>query len=197
MLRRLSPGCSSLIPLKTRVATLCLVFGLSVALNAFSVVPISIEALAREADLVVHGTVLSKTCQQDPVGRIYTRVELAVSDVWKGAISGTPLIIVHGGGVLGERQTMVSGQVNYDVGEEVVVFLVRNQRSEGVTLSLMQGKFHVWAEREGGVRFAANPFHGLPEAGARSVGQSENGPMAKAAALKLADLKQRVQEAAR
>ena len=83
-----------------------------------------------------------------PVGR-HTKVELEVTDVWKGAVSGSPFQIVMGGGVLGEEQAVVSGQVQDAVGEEVVAFLVRNARGEGVTLGLMQGKFHVWKDTGG------------------------------------------------
>ena len=123
--------------------------------------PLSIDALTAQADLVLHGVVLSKTCQRDPSGRIFTTVELEVTDVWKGAISGNPFVIVHGGGILGEQQAVVAAQVQYDLGEEVVAFLVRNARAEGVTIGLMQGKFRVWKDAVSGARYAANPFHGL------------------------------------
>ena len=42
--------------------------------------------------------------------------------------------IVHGGGILGDRRVIVSDQVTFQPGEEVVAFLVLNQRGEGVTL---------------------------------------------------------------
>src|SRR5689334_7993195 len=69
--------------------------------------PLTVEALARQAELVVQGTVLSKTCQRDPAGRIYTKVELEVTDVWKGAVTGSPMVLVHGGGILGEQRSVV------------------------------------------------------------------------------------------
>lgn len=157
--------------------------------------PLSIQDLTRQADLVLQGTVLSKSCQRDPAGRLYTRIDLQVSDVFKGALSGSPFVIVHGGGILGDRQSTVAGQVEYNVGEEVVVFLVRNQRGEGVTLGLMQGKFHVWTDPATHAKFAASPFHGLPPAVAAVAPRTRS--TGGADALRLSDLKRQVLEACR
>jgi hypothetical protein len=158
--------------------------------------PLAIESLTRQADLVLQGTVLSKTVQRDPTGRIYTAVELKVAEVWKGAIGNDPFLIVHGGGVLGEEESVVSGQVQYEVGEEVVAFLVHNQRGEGVTLGLMQGKFHVWQDARTGTRLAANPFHGILEPTGSNVSAKSAGVTAPLpGTLTLPELKRRVMEA--
>jgi hypothetical protein len=159
--------------------------------------PLSIETLSSEADIILQGKVLSKTCQRDASGRIYTRVELQVEDVWKGAISGSPFIIVHGGGVLGEEQRIVSGQAQYDIGEEVVAFLVRNNRGEGVTLGLKQGKFHVWKDATN-IKYAVSPFHGTSqEAIAAAQAKSSPSPSTAGIPLPLSGLKKRVMEAPR
>jgi len=156
--------------------------------------PIPIEQLAQRAELIVQGTVLSKSCQRDLAGRIYTRVQLTVEEVWKGAVAGSPFEIVHGGGILGDRQSVVSGQVDYAIGEEVVAFLVRNTRGEALTLGLMQGKFHVWKDAQTGVKNAVSPFHGVADTtaskavlGMRSAGSSPG-------RLSVAELKRRVLE---
>jgi hypothetical protein len=160
--------------------------------------PLPIESLATEADLVLQGTVLSKSCQRDPAGRIYTRIELQVAEVWKGSIPGSPFIIVHGGGVLGEEQRIVSGQVQYEVGEEVVAFLVRNSRGEGVTLGLMQGKFHVWKDAATGSKYVVSPFHGFPKNALQAMKlKSPAQPGPSSGPLGLAELKKRVREAQR
>jgi hypothetical protein len=135
--------------------------------------PLTISALADQSELVVEGKVASKTSLRDETGRIYTRIELQVTEVWKGSISGSPFLIVQGGGVLGEEWSAVSGQVDYEPGEEVVAFLVRNHRGEGVTLGMAQGKFHVWKDPGTGVKYAANPFHGGGVARGK-VGQSSH-----------------------
>jgi hypothetical protein len=120
--------------------------------------PLSIEEMSRTADVVLRGVVTSKSCRRDSAGRIYTRVDLQVLDLWKGRVAENPLCVLHGGGVLGDRVSSVSGQVNYEIGEEVVAFLIINRRGEAVTLGLAQGKFSVWEER--GEKLARNPFHG-------------------------------------
>lgn len=111
--------------------------------TGFRPVPASIEQLAGQARLVVRGIVTAKSCHEDSEARIFTRIELAVKEVWKGAATGAILHIVQSGGVLGNRMTTVSGQANYRLGEEVVVFLDFNERGEAVTLGLSQGKVTV------------------------------------------------------
>jgi len=118
--------------------------------------------MTRLADAIVRGEVLSKSCERDKQGRIYTQIELAVSEVWKGSVSTKKLVIVQGGGVLGEERVIVSGQVQYDIGEEVVTFIVYNGAHEAVTLGMTQGKFHLHHARDDSKVYAHNPFHGRP-----------------------------------
>ncbi len=176
------------------LALLALVVGLALPLCAIQVDPLSIEELADQSALVLHGTVLSRTCLRDPAGRIYTKIELVVAEVWKGNLSTNRFTIVHGGGVLGEEKAVVSGQVEYDVGEEAVVFLVLNQRGEGVTRGLIQGKFHVWTDTASGEQLAHNPFHGLPKT-VRAA--TKNNLVPDRQRLTLSELKRRVQGGAR
>jgi hypothetical protein len=125
--------------------------------------PLAIEEMAAQSDLVLHATVTSKVCERTPEGRIITRVTLNVLESWKGGVTTNMFTLVHGGGTIGNIRTEVSGQVDYEVGEEVVAFLVRNPRGQGVTLGLAQGKFHVWKDKATGEKFAHNLFHGATE----------------------------------
>jgi len=125
--------------------------------------PLAVEELARQADLVLHGVVKAQTCVRDAQGRIVTRVQIEVSDAWKGTLTTNAFTIVHGGGQVDNTRSEVSGQVEYSVGEEVVAFLVLNQRGEGVTIGLAQGKFHVWKDKATGEKFTHNLFHGETE----------------------------------
>lgn len=143
-------------------------FGLVCLLALFSLagpalatrfVPLSIEELSRSASIIVQGTVRSKTCARDPGGSIFTKVELAVIETWKGQ-TGTNLTIIQSGGILGEEGAVIPGQANYEIGEEVVAFLVLNSRQEAITLGLAHGKFHVWKHPETGEKLARNIFHG-------------------------------------
>lgn len=145
-----------------------LVLALALCLSALNLSaelmwPLPVEELTQRAELILHGMVANKTCQRSPEGRIYTRVDLLVSEVWKGSLTTNTITIVHSGGTVGNLRTSVSGQVSYEVGEEVVAFLVLNSRGEGVTLGLAQGKFHVWKDKATGEKFAHSLFHGATE----------------------------------
>ena len=117
---------------------------------------LSIEKLAQTADVIVHGQVVSTTCQRDGSGRIVTRVELRPKEHWKGTSSN--ISIVHAGGVLGDEAVLADCQERYVAGEEVVAFLRVNGRGEGVTVGMCQGKFTVW--KDGSETLAYSPFHG-------------------------------------
>jgi hypothetical protein len=156
--------------------------------------PLAIEDLAQASRLILRGSVLSKTCLRDPQGRIYTRVELGVVEVWKGSLVTNRFMIVHGGGSLGGKRAVVPGQVEYNLGEEVVVFLVLNQRGEGVTRGLAQGKFRVWKDGDSGEWLAENPFHGRPPSGVDVPAPLQ---VAGSSGLKLVELKRRVQGVSR
>jgi hypothetical protein len=130
------------------------------SIGAVLVKPLSIQELTARARLIVQGTVLSKSSHRDPEGRIYTQVQVRVLEAWKGTPAADPLMVVHGGGAVGEERSEVPGQVEYRVGEAIVAFLVLNQRGEAVTIGLAQGKFQVWKDEASGVFLVRNPFHG-------------------------------------
>ncbi|PYM13626.1 MAG: hypothetical protein DME18_08580 [Verrucomicrobia bacterium] len=161
------------------------------SLRAVQMQPLSIEQLTQKATLVVSGRVLSKSCLRDLAGRIYTRVELQIVEIWKGSLSTNLFPVVQGGGILGDEKATVSGQVEYSVGEEVVVFLVLNPRGEGVTLGLAQGKFHVGKDARTGERLVHNLFHGEPDPDSRAVSRTGLSPTQRR--LTLVELKRRVQ----
>ena len=172
------------------ILALCFV---SAELSANLMRPLPIEELSRKADLVVLGTVQNKSSHRDAEGRIYTRIELQVSEAWKGVVSGTTLTIYQGGGTVGNERVEVSGEAEYGIGEEVVAFLVLNPRGQPITLALAQGKFHVWLDKQTGEKLAHNVFHGTPELTRKPT---ELAPGAagqkKPQRLKLNDLQQKV-----
>jgi hypothetical protein len=145
---------------------------------ATQVVPLSIDEMAGKARVVVHGTVVSKQVQRDSEGRIYTQIELQVTDTWKGAVQASPFVLVQAGGTLGEEVSWVDGQEEFAIGEEVVVFATENQRGQGVVLGLSQGKFKVRQEK--GEKSVGNPFHGTGK-------DASDGP------ISISELKRRVQ----
>jgi hypothetical protein len=162
--------------------------------RATQFVPLPIETLVEQSQLILQGTVLSKTTLRDETGQIYTKIEIDVSDVWKGTIASNRFTIVQGGGTLGDRRVMVTGQAEFKIGEEIVAFLVINKQGEGVILGLSQGKFQVWRDQSTGEKLTRNMFHG---------GAPPNAPVqiqrakAAGASLTVTSLKQRVRQAAK
>jgi hypothetical protein len=132
----------------------------SPALHADQMIPLGIDEISARSQFILQGKVVSTTVQRDEEGRIYTKIDLQVDEAWKGAPGTNHFTIVLGGGILGDEGVEVSGQVEYEVGEEVVAFLVLNKKGEGVTLGLSQGKFHVWTDAGSKEKMAHNRFHG-------------------------------------
>jgi len=155
-------------------------------------VRLSIEELARDADAVVHGRVTGLESLRDASGRIYTRVDLSVADVWKGAIPGRVCTVVCGGGSLGETVVRAVGQPEYAVGDEVVAYLVRSDAGNWVTLGMAQGRFQVTRDDTTGGRWVHNLFWG---AGAYA-GKAQRAAWPPGRPLSLEDLKRRTQEVA-
>lgn len=183
--------------MKFKLGLLALIFALTAPQHSLGALlrEMPIAELAAKSDVVVHGTVTSTITQRDSAGNIVTYVSLAIAEVWKGNIDTNTFRIVHSGGILGEEVQTCSAQVEYKIGEEVVAMLVLNQRGEGVTLGLVQGKFEVKKDAVTGEKTARNLFHGNPEKtdtrGSNSKALNA-GPGGKTK-LGLAEFKQQVQ----
>lgn len=166
-------------------------------LRATIMVPLDLGELTGRAELILHGTVTSRMCLKDSEGRIYTKIKFDVSEVWKGAFSNKVFVIVHGGGIVGDERTVVDGEANYEVGEELVAFLRLNQRGEGVSIGLAQGQFHVWKDAGSGEKFVHNLFHGKPKDAESPPQAAFRAAAGKPARLGLMELRQRVDKGAR
>lgn len=151
------------------------------------------EDLARGADLVVHGRVTALETTRDTAGRIHTRVELRVDDVWKGRVASGGIKVLCGGGTLGETEVRAVGQAEYAVGDEVVAYLVRSGDGTWVTLGLAQGRFQVTREEATGRRWVRNLFWGAAPAGGGTARLASWPP---ARAFSLDELKRRTREVA-
>ena len=172
---------------------LAVLFAATFDLHAVLMKPLPIEKLSQGADLIVQGTVVGKACQRDEAGRIYTKIEVKIIDVWKGTVPDGTLTIFQGGGTVGNERVAVSGEAEYGIGEEVVAFLVLNPRGLPITFALGQGKFHVWQDEQTREKFAHNLFHGSPEPPPRpSLAAADHATEKSSLRLNLKDLKQRV-----
>ena len=128
--------------------------------TATAMVPLSIRELTAQADWVARGIVAAKSSRRDPGGHIASQVNLDVIEMWKGQPPSGRLALAVASGVLGEQEVRAEHEPEYVPGEEVVVFLKLNQRGQGVTIGLAQGKFCVWYDARTGRPFVHNPFHG-------------------------------------
>lgn len=150
------------------MAAAVLLIGVS-ALGAI-VERVGLVELAREADLVVVGTVQSTAGRyEDPPNqhRIVTDATIHVNRVVRGELGPVdPLVVTILGGTVGESGQLVPGAPRLGEGDEVVLFLRSGKRkSDGswrrTVIGLSQGVFHVFEEPETGIRKARQRLSGL------------------------------------
>jgi hypothetical protein len=105
--------------------------------------PVTVEALARQADAVVRGKVEKRESRWAEDGRhIFTFVTVRVGRVWRGEAPGQVVLRIRGGEV-GDTGQRVDGEAVFGDGEEVVVFLVREDGGTFRVHGLGLGKFKV------------------------------------------------------
>lgn len=185
------PGLAGRIPRLMLAAFL--VWLAAPSLMGVSMEPLPISVLTRESDLIVHGHVESVSTRRDPAGHVITRVSIGLIEIWRGEVSGARVQVTLAGGILGTTQVIVDGQPEYRPGEEVVLFLKRNDRGELVSVGLAQGKFEVATEPSTGKKRVCNPFHGRRPGRKGETTQDVGGhPAAEKLFLSLEDLKQAV-----
>lgn len=140
--------------------------------RASLMLPMSVEELTAEAELVVKGTVLEvETRRSSGGGRLFTVVTFAVEESWKGPAPESVRIHVPGGSIDGITQ-LVIGMPRFEVGETAVVFLRRVGAAQSFAdpaeelnvarqvVGMAQGKLQVELAPEGGLQ-AAPKLEGL------------------------------------
>jgi hypothetical protein len=104
---------------------------------------VSVEHLARSSDAVVRGQVEgSRSFRSEDRLRVYTEYLVRARTVLRGRAPALARVVVPGGieGNLGQR---VDGAPTLARGEELVVFLRREDRDTFSVTALAQGKFSV------------------------------------------------------
>ncbi|MCK6571301.1 hypothetical protein L6V77_09395 [Myxococcota bacterium] len=107
---------------------------------------LTVSEMARRADVVVLGRVVGQTATWNPERtRIHTLTELLVGESLKGgARTGETLTIRQLGGTLDGLVQTVPGNARFAVGEEVVVFLDKDEAQPlHYVIGMAQGKFAV------------------------------------------------------
>ena len=129
------------VPMRWFLASLALAAAAPV--DAAQAYAVSVEEVARASDAVLRGTVeRSRTWKSEDGLRIYTTYEVRTRAVLRGQAPGVAKVVVPGGALDGIRQR-VDAAPTLAAGEDVIVFLHREEdRTFGVT-GLAQGKFTV------------------------------------------------------
>ncbi|MCA9610354.1 MAG: hypothetical protein KC619_32385, partial [Myxococcales bacterium] len=132
-----------------------LILGVASSAAATVMVRATVEELTAESERVVLGTVVDATATDGgPRGErgIFTRVEVAVEETWRGAPNPSAVFWLHGGRV-GNRAMHTHGQATFTVGERVVVFL-DDAGGALFPTGMSQGKWFVEGDE---ARSAADP----------------------------------------
>lgn len=113
----------------------------------------SLESLGADSPVVVRGEVSGvRTYWNDARTRILTEVSVRVSDRFKGAPSGEVRIVQMGGVLDGVRMT-VAGALQWQAGEDVVLFLEDSLPGRYRVAGFSQGRFDVERDPRTGEEF--------------------------------------------
>lgn len=159
--------------------TAAIVIVATAAIAAASVVvPLSIEQLAGKSTRVVHGKVISKHSSWTRDHHLVTITEIAVAEALKGAADTGVLVRTRGGLADGVGE-QVSGEAQFVVGEEVVIFLHPSRVTDGSysVIGLAQGKFTVTGSTAvqdlSGLGFAEAPGAPVQDRAGEPIGITE------------------------
>jgi hypothetical protein len=109
---------------------------------------LSLDELAREADLIVKASVVDIKTAARGNGILTTLVTLAVEESWKGSPPGPQVTVSVRGGSAGAVAQAVSGEPRFSPGERTIVFL-KAKRSSYTVVGGRQGYFAVKSETDG------------------------------------------------
>ncbi|MCO5170858.1 MAG: hypothetical protein M9894_31400 [Planctomycetes bacterium] len=155
-----------------------------------TVLRFSLDELIERADVIVHGECVGLAGRETPDG-VVTEVQLRVTEVLKGEPARTFTFTTYGG-TTPKRGTFIAGSPQFEVGEELVLFLDRpNRHGYRMAIGMSQGKYTV--REEGGRKVAIRNLAGLRLIDPRT-GEVEEGS-GDEQGLPLADLLRTVKDA--
>jgi hypothetical protein len=136
---------------KTAVLALAALGLLTTSLaSATTVEKMSLRDLAKKSDAIVLARVEDETARYDANKEIYTYVTLRVLEPVKGPKADAVITIRQLGGTVGDVASIVPGTPSFRQGEEVVVFLTKNDAAGYPwVMGLQQGKYNVSADEKG------------------------------------------------
>lgn len=113
---------------------------------ATSVLPVSLQRMAKSAETIFHGTAIGNEVRIDQVsGRVATYTTFKVIEIIKGSPGDTHTIKQIGGQLPGSNvRQVIHGVPRFTVGEDYVIFLPRaSSLGFASPIGLVQGKFDV------------------------------------------------------
>lgn len=139
------------------------------------------DALAREADQVVIGTVTAKSSRRTGVREIVTDYRFEQLQIVKGSVPGSSLTLTMLGGAVGTDSLTVAGAPTFKRGVRYLVFVSGNGSVMFPLVGGPQGIFQMRKDAASGISrvhdYAGQPVTRLPKragkAGADAVATSE------------------------
>ena len=142
---------------------------------ATTVIIQSDDEMIIEARAIIRGRVLGiETGIDEQQDRIYTFVTIRVQEVLKGQITQRKIVLKQPGGEYGSRGSIVFGAPQFNVGEQVVLYLDTWRDGSLRVNQMLLGKFSVIQDPSTGVLFAVR---NAPPSSVHVLGQSSQGPI--------------------
>jgi hypothetical protein len=127
------------------LATLSMILSVSLLAAVESQTDASFKQKTAEADLIVVGRVTGEESKwSEPKKNIYTYAYISIEEYIKGFSLDKDITIRCLGGTVGDIVSAVPGMASFEKGERVVVFLIRDLRSDNFfVVRGMYGKYKI------------------------------------------------------
>jgi hypothetical protein len=122
--------------------------------RATTLVPMTVEELARSSVASVIGTVGDLTAVRSRDGEIVTLVRITIEDVLAGRMTTPTITLKEDGGSVGNQREVVFGTPTFERGERVLLFLTVRPDGSLRTNHLALGKFRLTTDLAGMPRAA-------------------------------------------
>jgi hypothetical protein len=151
----------------------CLVI-LVLSVHATTVIVPSDDEMVIGARAIVRGAVTSINSGYDTQhNAIFTYVNVRVFDVLKGQITSSEIVLKQPGGVAGDRGTMIFGTPDFNVGENVLLFLDTWADGSLRVYNWFMGKYNINANQGSGRQLVTRQS---PGRNVDIIGRSTQGP---------------------
>jgi hypothetical protein len=121
---------------------------------------LTVEQMTDASDLIVRGTVTQVFTELDDRGNVWTRAQVEVSEVLKGALDTRAVLVDQIGGVHGNAYSVIRWAPRFSKGEEAVFFLEELRSGRTSIVGWYQGKFTLRMDPDAAeqmlVRFTTN-----------------------------------------